>query len=397
MRIIYPHPMQFPNKKAHSIQIINTCWALASEGSEVILVISKLDKKSVKESLNFYGLAEHPNLKIKGTTRKKGRKSFNLLVFREALRYRKDKNTVLFFRDKKLARIFIILKWFLKIPCIIEEDAPASSYRNLSEKLSRNNERLSLMERFQYGYRLSRHRNLQSFLYRNADGIICQTKGIKQAIYEDFAPVAPVEVISCASKLMNRDFEYKADNILYLGHLYPQKGVDILVSALKYLPDRKLVIVGGNKKEDIARIKKLSSTLGIEKQVVFAGCVPHADISKYFENIAVAVIPLTDSVGQRLFTSPMKLFEYMSAKIPIVASDFPSMREILEDRKTAVLVEPENPKALAEGIEKVLTDREFARKIVEQAYEKVKDFTWKNRAEKIIRFIEHIIKNDYKY
>ncbi len=108
----------------------------------------------------------------------------------------------------------------------------------------------------------------------------------------------------------------------------------------------------------------------------------------------MGVIPITDTIGGRLFTSPMKLFEYMAAKIPIVASDFPSMREILENGKTAVLVESSNPKALAEGIEKILTDREFARRISEQAYEKVKNFSWEKRAEKIAVFLKVVLENN---
>lgn len=386
--------MLFPNKKAHSIQIINTCRALASEGAEVILMVSKLDRKTDKECLNFYGLSEHPNLKIKGTAQKKGRRSFNLFVLREVLRHRKDKNTVLFFRDKKLARIFIVLKRFFKIPCIIEEDAPASGYRNLSEQLSQKGKQLSFIEKYKYVFRISRRKSLQSFLYKNADGVICQTEGIKQAICEDFSPFVPMTVVACATKLMNREFEYEADKVLYLGHLYPQKGVDVLIKALQYLPNRELLIIGGNKKEDISRLKNLSFRLHVDERVTFAGCVPHSDIERYFEGAGVAVIPIINTVGQRLFTSPMKLFEYMSARVPIVASDFPSMREILESGKTAVLVEPESPKALAEGIEKILTDREFAEEITQNAYEKVKGFTWEKRAKNIILFLKPLLERN---
>ncbi len=124
MRIIYPHPMEFPNKKAHSIQIINTCWALAKIGVDVTLIVSKLGKKTVKECLDYYGISECTNLHIKGSTKKFGRKKFNLFVFRQIYRYRKYKDTILFFRDKKLARVFILLRWFLKIPCIVEAHSP---------------------------------------------------------------------------------------------------------------------------------------------------------------------------------------------------------------------------------------------------------------------------------
>ncbi len=396
MRIIYPHPMEFPNKKAHSIQIINTCFALAQKGVDVILIVSKLGKKTVKECLDFYGLPEHPNLKIKGSTQKIGRKKFNLFVIWEVLKYRKDKNVVLFFRDIKSAKLFITLKWFLKVPCILEADAPASGYRSLLDKLNREEKQLGSIERLQYMVRIWRHKNLEKSIYANINGIICQTKGIKNAICEDFAVCAFIDVFPCAAKLMDRQFEENAVNILYLGHLYPQKGVDILIEALKYIPDRKLLIVGGNTREDMSRIKNLSLHLGVDKQVIFVGCVSHSDIGKYFNGAGVSVIPIMNTIGQRLFTSPMKLFEYMSAKIPIVASDFPSMREILENGKTAVLVEPENPQALAEGIEKVLADRDFAKRIAEEAYKKMQDFTWEKRAERIVNFIENTVKNDYR-
>jgi glycosyltransferase involved in cell wall biosynthesis len=165
---------------------------------------------------------------------------------------------------------------------------------------------------------------------------------------------------------------------------------------LKYLPDRRLVIVGGNKEEDISRIKKLAHEIGVDARIEFIGYVYPKEVEKYFNRAGVGVIPITNTIGQRLFTSPMKLFEYMAAKVPIVASNLPAIREILENGKTAVLVEPDNPKALAEGIEKVLTDREFARKIVEQAYKKVQDFTWEKRAENITIFLENILRTSEK-
>lgn len=384
--------MEFPNKKAHSIQIINTCWALAQSGVEVILIVSKLNRKNARECLDFYGLTNHPNLHIKGKVAKIGRKKFNFFMLREAWKYRADKNTVLFFRDKKLARMFIAFKPFLRIPCVIEDDAPASGSRSLWGKFTFGEKQFNTTEKITYMIRILRSKNLEKFIYKNADGIICQSKGIEKVIHEDFPLPVFTKVVPCATKLMDREFENKAKKILYLGHLYPQKGVDVLIEALKYLPNRKLYIVGGNKKTNISRLKKLISRLGVSEQVVFAGCVPHSDIEKYFEGAGVAVIPIKNTLGQRLFTSPMKLFEYMSARIPIVASDFPSMREILENGNTAVLVKPEDPKALAEAIEKLLTDREFAGRIAGKAYEKVKDFTWEKRAKNIIRFIEHIIK-----
>ena len=76
----------------------------------------------------------------------------------------------------------------------------------------------------------------------------------------------------------------------------------------------------------------------------------------------------------------------MAAKRPVVASDLPSIREVLNE-KNAVIVEPGNPKALAEGIKKILQDEELAGEISEKANRDVQQYSWEKRAEKILEFI----------
>ena len=80
------------------------------------------------------------------------------------------------------------------------------------------------------------------------------------------------------------------------------------------------------------------------------------------------------------------MFEYMASGTPIVASDLPSIREILNE-DNALLVEPDNPRALAGVIKKVFQNRESVEKISEQAYQNVQDYTWQKRAERILDFI----------
>ena len=87
------------------------------------------------------------------------------------------------------------------------------------------------------------------------------------------------------------------------------------------------------------------------------------------------------------YASPLKLFEYMASKTPIVATDLPSTGEILRDGENAVLVEPDDPKALAEGIERTLSDAELAARIGRQAREDVRQYTWGERAANIMTFV----------
>ena len=77
----------------------------------------------------------------------------------------------------------------------------------------------------------------------------------------------------------------------------------------------------------------------------------------------------------------------MASGVPIVASDIPALREILNE-KNAVLVKPNDPAVLARGIQKVLSDHALATSISRQAFEDVQKFTWENRAKSICEFIK---------
>jgi glycosyltransferase involved in cell wall biosynthesis len=73
----------------------------------------------------------------------------------------------------------------------------------------------------------------------------------------------------------------------------------------------------------------------------------------------------------------------MAAAKPIVASDLPSIREVLNDQN-ACLIQADNAQALAEGIKKALSDKNFSQNIALQSYEDVHKYTWENRAKGII-------------
>jgi glycosyltransferase involved in cell wall biosynthesis len=140
----------------------------------------------------------------------------------------------------------------------------------------------------------------------------------------------------------------------------------------------------------VEKWKKRSLEMKIQDRVLFHGQVSPREVRVHLQEAAVAVLPLTQDLISASFTSPLKLFEYMAAGVPIVASDLPSTREILTPEVNAVLVPPNNPQALAAGIQRVLEDRDLANRIAQKALEDVMQFSWKKRAEKIIIFLNAI-------
>ncbi len=77
----------------------------------------------------------------------------------------------------------------------------------------------------------------------------------------------------------------------------------------------------------------------------------------------------------------------MASNIPIIASNLPALREVLNEHNS-ILVEPDNPESLANGIKKVLENKDLAKEISKQALIDVKNYTWNKRVKNILEFIK---------
>ncbi len=83
------------------------------------------------------------------------------------------------------------------------------------------------------------------------------------------------------------------------------------------------------------------------------------------------------------YTSPLKLFEYLAAGRPIVASDLPALVEILRDRENAWLVPPDDPAALAAALDALARDKTLAVKLAKAAFDSAAAYSWDARAERL--------------
>ena len=131
-------------------------------------------------------------------------------------------------------------------------------------------------------------------------------------------------------------------------------------------------------------------TRGLRNRVTFTGLVPPGEVIGLLRGADVLVQPITSSPYTR-YASPMKLFDYMAAGRPIVASDIVSLREVVADGRTARLVRPGSAEALAEGIRGVLADPAAADRMARAAFEEVAGHTWARRAERIERLLDEVV------
>ena len=164
--------------------------------------------------------------------------------------------------------------------------------------------------------------------------------------------------------------------------------MDVIVQAAKSLLNRNdivFVLVGGTERDiekynDIVREKKLDNLL-------LLGHYKHDIVPKFLKVADVLLLPNVPATEESVkYTSPIKMFEYMASKRPIIASNLPSLNEVLNN-KNSLFCNPGDSNDLVNKINLILDNKKLADELSYQAHNDVKKYTWEERAKKILDFI----------
>ncbi|HLN79465.1 MAG TPA: glycosyltransferase family 4 protein [Candidatus Bathyarchaeia archaeon] len=364
MTVLYPVPEILPDPRARFIQIVHTCHALATRGVRVHLLAGIRRGCDGEGLLRDYGLSPVPFLRIVPLPVLRGRISWHA-PFHAALlpRAMREPDGVIFVRYLKLAGFLLRWRRAHRLPVIFE------AHEIFHKTTERPGKAATL-------------KAMESFVYREADRLITISNVLSEDLRELFGrPADAVIPDGVPSDFLEIRREVPGNGILYVGQLYPWKGVDVLLRAMSRIPDERLVVVGGGG-ESLDRAKRIAGEEGVAERVDFRGTVPHVEVRSFLGATRVAVVP-NRAEGVSKYTSPLKLFEAMAAGVPIVASDLPSLREVLRDGENALLVPPGEPEALAGAIRRLLQDTALASRIAACARRDARAFTWAGRADKI--------------
>ena len=169
----------------------------------------------------------------------------------------------------------------------------------------------------------------------------------------------------------------------YCGHLYDNRGIEEIIFSAKQLPHIHFVLAGGWE-ADVLRWRKATEAL---ENVEFLGHLDHAKVPSFLTACDSLVMPYSASCPTALGMSPMKMFEYMATKKPVIATELPSVRIVLRDKENSLLVRPDDGAALASTILALSENPALQRILGAQARKDVSQFTWNARANAILSFI----------
>lgn len=165
-----------------------------------------------------------------------------------------------------------------------------------------------------------------------------------------------------------------------------EKGLGTVLEALRLTDKDTLFLAMGGKRADLKHYSAVAEELGVRNKVFLVGHYNQREVALRQKACDILLMPFPRNQHYAYYMSPTKMFEYMASRRPIIASDLPSVREILSE-KSAFFVSPGNPEDLAQMIKRVLENQEIADRVAQQAFEDVPQYTWQNRVEKILDFI----------
>jgi glycosyltransferase involved in cell wall biosynthesis len=249
----------------------------------------------------------------------------------------------------------------------------------------------------QYLPRVLRHpiaavvRMIEWLATRVFDGVVAATPGIARRF-----PSGKTVTVMNYPRLaefgagVGPTYQEREPHIAYVGVIDRNRGAFEMVRAMSQLPASATRLLMGGRFSPSDLNGELSRVPGWER-VEFLGWLDRHAVAKTLARARVALLVLQPTPAY-LDSYPVKLFEYMAAELPVVASDFPLWREILGAADAGVLVDPGNPQAIASAISRLLDDPASAEAMGRRGRRAVEErYTWEATAASLMGLYARLV------
>lgn len=178
--------------------------------------------------------------------------------------------------------------------------------------------------------------------------------------------------------------------IVYAGIYKKDRNLDKIVGAAPYIRNGVVVFIGEGDEEHL--LKKLRDKLKVGKKISFLNPIPMEDLIPFLASCDIGLAIYANNSLNNFYATPNKLFEYIMAGIPIIGSNFPEMKNIIEGEGIGFTADPDNPREIASSINKLIEDKFLyneMRKKMERARQK---YNWEREEKKLIELYKKCLR-----
>ncbi|MBT1688326.1 glycosyltransferase family 4 protein [Dawidia soli] len=369
MKIIYISDSAIPSSSPNSVHVMKMCQAFARQGHQVTLLAKNTTacRHDVRDIHAFYAVENNFDIKIYPRKAFRGSGMFyNLSLAFKGMTMSAD---LLYTRS--ITAAFLLLLYNKRV--VFEVHEP---FEGKGGRLKRMFRYIIFHPKLQKLVVISdalRQYYKKEFGHKEEDIVVAHDGA-------DPFPAAATPALSGSSVKVG-----------YVGSLYPGKGMETLVPLAKACPEVQFHVVGGS----TAQIQQLSARSS--SNVIFHGFKSQQELPAYIASFDILIAPYTRTVivsGKKgannlaLWMSPLKIFEYMSAGKPIITSDLPVIREILQDGVNARMCPPEVLEDWVTAVGELAGNSVLRTTLAARALHDFEEhFTWDKRAEEILKAV----------
>ena len=367
-----------PSKTANSIQAVKVCHALKQIGHDIHLWVPEFQRAHWDEIAEIYGITDQFEITWLPFSKRLKQYDFSWRSVRSAINWKAE----VVYTWALQAAFFANLQ---KVPVAMEfHDFPMGF---MGPKL------------FQLLMRLRTEKLILTTTLALAQGIeerydLRFDSGILQIAPNGTDPERYNDLPN-PNKARNSLGLKNGFTVGYTGHFYSGRGMDLLTTIARSMPDINFLWVGGQEK-DIAPWHAELYAQSIHN-VTITGFISNSRLPMYQAAADILVMPygkkIEGSSGGNIarVINPMKMFDYLSTGRAIIASNIPVFHEVLNE-KIAVFCDPDNANDWVSAINKLSRNTNLRLSMQEAALDAAKTYSWKNRARVSIDKLEKILK-----
>lgn len=347
--------------------LLKECVSLANNGFETILIVA-----------DGLGDESYNGVKIKDAGKAQGRLSrikASVFVYKLAKR---EKNAIFHIHDPDLLWAVVKLKRISPIVYDVHEDVAAAI-------LQRNwlNALLRKIISFLFA-------KLEKLIASKCVAILCATESIANKFKKNNKEIHVINNYPFKKELIVASNRKEANKICYTGVISKARGIHLILDTLEYTEDISLVLAG--KFENKSYEQELRSHNAWMK-VEYKGFVDRKELALILSECYAGIVPFLP-FPNHIHAQPNKLFEYMSAGLAIIASDFKLWKEIVESGLAGICINPSKQEEFLNAINYLFKNPVVAKQMGRNGMELVSmKYNWGNEEKKLIKFYEGIIKD----
>ncbi|WP_081621792.1 glycosyltransferase family 4 protein [Thioalkalivibrio sp. ALE11] len=179
--------------------------------------------------------------------------------------------------------------------------------------------------------------------------------------------------------------------VLYQGGLQPGRGLDRIVDAAARVPEAWFVFIGGGRMAP--QLEEQVRTLGLQDRVRFIPTVSLEDMPSYTASADIGVQAIENTCLNHSTTDSNKLFEYVAAGLPVVASNFPEIRKIVREHDIGLLVPSDDTDALADAIGRLAGDAALRARYADNAGRAAAVLTWEEQEAWLVSLYQTVLQS----